>query len=125
MSENNQKAGAKSKGRGGSRPNAGRKKGGATTKTREIADKVIAEAKGNSPLEVMLRIMEGLVEQAEQARNSEEPEVRMSATRIMMMAANVAKDAAPFIHPRLANVSVEATGDMTFTITTGVPGKDE
>ena len=51
MIENNQ---SNSK-RGGARKNAGRKAGAATTKTREIADKAMAE--GISPLEYMLQVM--------------------------------------------------------------------
>jgi hypothetical protein len=83
MSENNQ---TKSNGRGGARDGAGRKPGTANTKTREIADK--AAAADITPLEVMLEAMHfyrtgGDIEKA----------------------AMFAKDAAPYIHAKLASVA--------------------
>jgi hypothetical protein len=86
MSENNQ---TNSKGRGGARKGAGRKAGAATQKTREIADK--AAAAGITPLEVMLEAMNKL-------RNEGELE----------KAASVAKDAAPYVHPKLSSVEMNA-----------------
>lgn len=74
---------------GGKRQGAGRKLGSATRKTREIAEKAIAE--GLTPLEVMLRAMQEHV----------------SALR-WDDAASVAKDAAPYVHPKLA--AIEHTG---------------
>jgi hypothetical protein len=74
---------------GGARKGAGRKPGSATRKTREIADK--AAQSGITPLEVMLEAMMSL-------RSSGELE----------KAAGVAKDAAPYVHPRLA--AIEHTG---------------
>jgi hypothetical protein len=71
--------------RGGKRPGAGRRIGSASKRTREIADK--AAANGMTPLEVMLRAMK---EHADALRWDQ--------------AASVAKDAAPYIHPRLAAV---------------------
>jgi|SRR5882672_2351146 len=85
MSENNQ---TKS-GRGGARKGAGRKTGSATKKTREIADK--AAAAGITPLEVMLEAMNSFRESGN-----------------MEKAAGFAKDAAPYIHPKLA--AIEHTG---------------
>lgn len=81
MSENNQ---THSK-RGGARKGAGRKAGSATKKTREIADK--AAAAGITPLEVMLEAMN---------------EFRASGD--LEKAAGFAKDAAPYIHPKLAAI---------------------
>ena len=75
--------------RGGYRANAGRKPGSATKRTREIADKAAAE--GITPLEVMLEAMR-----------------RKVAANDYDGAAQHAKDAAPYMHPRLSNV--EATG---------------
>jgi hypothetical protein len=72
---------------GGARPNAGRKQGSASTKTREIANKAASE--GITPLEYMLTILRD--EQQETAARFE-----------------AAKHAAPYIHPRLS--SVEASG---------------
>lgn len=69
--------------RGGARSNAGRKRGAATRKTREIADRA-AEA-GVSPLEYLLTRMRD---------ESETPAMRLDA----------AKSAAPYVHPRLANI---------------------
>lgn len=74
---------------GGKRPGAGRKPGVgqnlSTTKTREIANKAFAE--GITPLEVML----GAMREAYERRDMKE-------------AATFAKDAAPYVHPRLAAV---------------------
>lgn len=78
--------------RGGKRPNAGRKPGAVTTKTREIADRAAAE--GITPLEVMLEAMRAHYE----ANRLDE-------------AAEKAKDAAPYIHARLA--AVEHAGGKT------------
>lgn len=79
--------------RGGIRPNAGRKKGAATSKTQAIAKK--AAESGISPLEYMLNVM-----------RSEPPKdadalARVRHTEIRFEAA---KAAAPYIHPRLAAV---------------------
>ena len=73
--------------RGGKRVGAGRPAGSATRRTREIAD--AAARDGLSPLEVMLRAMRehALADRWDQA-------------------AAVAKDAAPYCHPRLAAVEV-------------------
>jgi hypothetical protein len=109
--QNNQKNQTKSNGRGGSRPNAGRKKSAATVKTREIADKVIAQTEeGQTPLEVMMRVMTGFMAEAEQASNSEDPDEKKAAMKLWMMAADVAKDAAPYIHPRLSAIDHTSKG---------------
>lgn len=109
MNQKNQSNQTKSNSRGGARPNAGRKKSAITVKTREIAEKVISEAKeGDSPLEVMLTIMRDLRDAAMNARSSEDEDTRKSSTKLLMLAADVAKDAAPYIHPRLA--AIEHTG---------------
>lgn len=79
---------------GGRRPGAGRKPGTANKRTREIADKAAAE--GITPLELMLRIMrdEACPEDANLAQKTAFHSLRFEA----------AKAAAPYIHPRLANV---------------------
>lgn len=77
---------------GGKRPGAGRKPGSTTQKTREIADKAISD--GMSPLEVMLTAM----------RKHAEAEMWDEA-------ASIAKDAAPYIHPRLAAVEHKGPDD--------------
>jgi hypothetical protein len=68
---------------GGKRAGAGRKPGSATEKTREVADRVAAE--GLTPLEVMLAAMRHHLEKKNLDR-----------------AAAIAKDAAPYIHPKLS-----------------------
>lgn len=75
--------------RGGKRIGAGRKAGAATKRTRAIADK--ATAQGLTPLEVMLEAMR------RHAKDEKWDE-----------AASIAKDAAPYMHAKLA--SVQHTG---------------
>ena len=82
--------------RGGKRPGAGRKKGSATKRTRKIADKV-SKGDGISPLEVMLEAMchhhgKGQLDEA----------------------AKIAKEAAPYVHPRLGAITHK--GDATAPI---------
>jgi hypothetical protein len=84
---------------GGARPGAGRKPGSANKKTREIADK--AAASGVTPLQVMLDTMAELVE----AAKDQQGEARL---KLMITASEVAKCAAPYIHPRLASIEHRA-----------------
>lgn len=86
MATNNQAKSKDSKtGRGGNRTGAGRPPGAATKKTRAIADKAAEE--GITPLEVMLEAMN-------ESRNAGD----------LAAAAGFAKDAAPYIHPKLAAI---------------------
>jgi hypothetical protein len=85
MTENNQ---PKSK-RGGARPGAGRKTGSVTKKTREIADKAARE--GITPLEVMIEAMR-------------EAYGKGGA----IAAVPYARDAAPYMHPKIS--ATEVTG---------------
>lgn len=71
---------------GGARTGAGRKAGSTTTKTREIADGAVAS--GQSPLEYMLNVMRD--PGADEKRRDE-----------------MAKSAAPYIHPRLSSVQAD------------------
>jgi hypothetical protein len=71
--------------RGGKRPGAGRKKGSRTRRTQAVA--AVALAEGVSPLEVMLASM-----RVEYAGGN------------LKAAAALARDAAPYCHPRLASV---------------------
>lgn len=112
MAENNQR---KSNGRGGKRPGAGRKTGSATKKTRAIADKAAAE--GITPLEVMLDNMRFAHGQAHQVltallnSRAELPEGFSEFKELLRfrgMAQDAAKDAAPYLHPRLS--AIEHTG---------------
>lgn len=93
--------------RGGKRPGAGRKPGTvseATKRRKEIAEEALAS--GVSPLNVMLTTMRALWGQA---TNEAGEVVNMSKA---MQANIVAKDAAPFIHPKLANVQASIEGDL-------------
>jgi hypothetical protein len=78
--------------RGGKRPGAGRPKGAATKRTREIADRTVAD--GETPLEYMLRVMRDAT--AEPSRRDD-----------------MAKAAAPYIHARLSAVVATVGGDLT------------
>ncbi len=75
---------------GGARAGAGRKPGSLTAKTRAIAEK--CAEKGETPLEVMVEAYLKLKEEGN-----------------LVEAAKIAKDAAPYMHPRLSNI--ELTGD--------------
>ncbi len=75
--------------RGGKRIGAGRPKGAAAKRTRAIADR--ASAEGLTPLEVMLKAMRTHADKDEWDE-----------------AASIAKDAAPYMHAKLA--SIQHTG---------------
>ncbi len=80
---------------GGKRAGAGRKPGSATTKTREIAN--AAAAAGLSPLEYMLQVMRD--GRADDKRRDE-----------------MAKAAAPYVHPRLSSIDAKVEGDVGLTV---------
>lgn len=112
--------------KGGARPGAGRKPGSVTQKTREIAAKATAE--GITPLEVMLRAMREHVELADalraQAIEAEagvltgdvDADVPMKLRRASLSAIDdardAAKDAAPYMHARLAQVNANVNADV-------------
>jgi len=114
MTENNQKIPmtGKGSGKGGKRAGSGRKPGSANVKSREIADKAIAE--GVSPLEVMLKAMRSFVEAAEKMGTGQlkvvDGEV-ITQLGLMTEASKIAKDAAPYIHPRLAAIDHTSKGE--------------
>lgn len=107
---------------GGKREGAGRKAGSLTLKTRKIAEQA-ADA-GVTPLEVMLGnmrfhyaeatdLMGRLIGRAEEAGPIEAAELKdllkfLHNTR--SMAEECARDAAPYIHPRLS--TIEAKGEL-------------
>ena len=75
---------------GGKRPGSGRKRGGANRKSREVADAVAVT--GETPLDYMMSVLRD--QNAEQARRDE-----------------MAKSAAPYVHPRLGmTATVDAAG---------------
>lgn len=92
MIQNNQKHSS----HGGSRKGAGRTPGAATAKTRVIADRAMQE--GITPLEVMLKAMRFHVDAFKSSNNPDD----------LGAAAVFAKDAAPYMHPRLASVEMDA-----------------
>lgn len=88
--------------RGGKRPGSGRKPGTvseATRRRKEIAEKALAE--GISPLDVMLTTMRAVWAQAVDADG------KVVNLGKAMQANIVAKDAAPFLHPRLSAVDAK------------------
>ncbi len=119
---------------GGKRAGAGRKSGALTTRTREVAEK--AAAMGMTPLEVMLdnmrhfqkvaidaeRLLDGLtVEEFTGHIMDESPEAQFKVllaevkktAGFRQMAQDAARDAAPYLHPKLA--SVEHSGKLTIS----------
>jgi len=95
--------------RGGSRKGAGRKLGSATTKTREIADR--ASKSGVVPLEVMLDAMRFFHGKAGEPNAT--ADIAMTNYRL---AADIAKDAAPYMHPKLASIEHTNGEDGPFQI---------
>lgn len=93
--------------RGGKRPGAGRPKGSenpATKKRREVADKALSE--GITPLEVMLAAMR-------QA---------LGPTGDNFMAAQpFARDAALYVHARLASIESKSEVDITQNVVSADP----
>lgn len=122
-------------GHGGKREGAGRKDGALTTKTREVAEKAIAE--GKTPLQVMLDNMlhfQQVALDAEATLNgltAEEFSGQIAADAtpedqfkhllaqvkktagFRQLAQDAARDAAPYIHPKLANV--QHSGELKIT----------
>ena len=119
---------------GGKRPGAGRKPGSTNRKTREIAERVAEASLAGielSPLEVMLENMYhfrkvaldaeatllAMSQQQLEGEAGEDPEDQFkymmakvkTTLGLRMSAQECAKDASPYIHPRLANVDIKAT----------------
>ncbi len=88
---------------GGKRAGSGRKPGTANRKTREIADKAAAD--GITPLEVMLSTMRALWDDAVGKDG------KVADFEKALAACVAAKDAAPYMHPRLQQI--DATVDQT------------
>lgn len=94
----NQSKSKESSTRGGRRAGAGRKKGSATKRTREIAD--AAAANGITPLEFMLAIMNA-------PSDHEDAKVQVAREAMRFEAA---KAAAPYVHPRLQAIEHAGPG---------------
>jgi hypothetical protein len=86
--------------RGGRRPGAGRPLGSKNQRSAEIA-RTAAES-GITPIEVMLGAMRELWAQGTSEAKRE--------------AAEIAKDAAPYIHPRLASIDQTIKEDRPFAV---------
>lgn len=113
--------------RGGKREGAGRKVGSVTKRTRELAEKALAS--GKAPLEIMLDNMrhfqqvaldaeatiEGLTasEFSEQIQHGASPEEQFKfllaqvkkTAGFRQLAQECARDAAPYIHPKLSTIA--------------------
>ena len=87
-------------GRGGARPGAGRPPGSKNQRSAEVARQA-AEA-GITPIEVMLSAMRDLWEEGTSEAKRE--------------AARIAKDAAPYLHPRLASIDQTVREATRFVI---------
>lgn len=92
------------KSKGGKRSGAGRPKGTATKKTREIADKAAAE--GITPLEVMLHAMRYSFGEFE----------KTLVVDHLVAASSFAKDAAPYMHPRLTTIAGDPKAPLGLTV---------
>lgn len=120
---------------GGKREGAGRKPGAVTTRTREIAEQALAE--GKTPLEVMLENMRHFQKVAEDAEaviagltiaeisgDNVSPEEQFKAMLAKVkqaagyrnMAHECARDAAPFIHAKLASVTIGGDEESPVTL---------
>lgn len=114
---------------GGAREGAGRKTGALTKRTKEIAERALAT--GEAPLDIMLENMRHFQQVALDAEavlatiqaeslpgQPVKPEEQFKAllaevkkaAGFRQMAHDCARDAAPFIHPRLANVEHAGKG---------------
>lgn len=92
-------------GHGGKRQGAGRKPGSPTQRRREIIDEAAKD--GITPLEVQLRTMRALWDAAISGPTLDFEKATAACA--------IAKDAAPYLHPRLANVEavIEMMGHET------------
>jgi hypothetical protein len=101
--------------RGGKRPGAGRKAGVLNKRTQEIA--AAATKSGKTPLEVMLDNMHFAMDEAgkalEKILNADQKDMDdfKALVRLRMIAQECAKDAAPYIHPKLANIEHSGNQD--------------
>lgn len=114
MIENNQK-----KSKGGARPGAGRKTGSLTKRTRQIAEAVATQ--GITPLEVMMKVMHQLYEEASNVQEEELGDKTLAneaRIKLLNMAATVGRHAAPYVHPRLS--AIEHTGKDGTPLQSGV-----
>lgn len=73
-----------------------------------IMTEALAAAEGILPKDVMLRAMRDLVEDADKAKTV------TLRRRLMRTAADIAKDVAPYVHPRLASIEHKGQIELGF-----------
>lgn len=103
------------KGGGGKRPGAGRPQGAITKKNQELQLRAIEQ--GISPMEVLLEDMRYYYNLANEILNpikgkefsDENIELTKRVTGLKSIARECAKDVAPYIHPKLANIDAKVT----------------
>jgi len=101
--------------KGGKRAGAGRKKGSLSAKTRAVAEKAAED--GITPLEVMIAAMRAHYEAAARKRGQGKLDT-------LKIAAEIAKDAAPFMHPRLSAIEHAGKGGGAINILIDSSAKD-
>ena len=87
--------------RGGKREGAGRKQDAVTVASKESAKAFIASAR-QTPLDVMLEAMEYAMSQVRKTENVLEKKIFYESAHAH------AKDAAPYLHAKLANIELQA-----------------
>lgn len=87
--------------RGGKREGAGRKQDAVTVASKESAKAFIASER-QTPLDVMLEAMEYAMSQVRKTENALEKKIFYESAHAH------AKDAAPYIHAKLANIELQA-----------------
>ena len=97
--------------RGGARVRAGRPRGSANRKTREVADRAASE--GITPLEVFLEDMRFHFARATVERAKGRDADILLIAKELSAAREAAKDAAPFMHPRLQAVAHSGSVGIT------------
>ena len=123
--------------RGGKREGAGRKVGAVTRRTREVAERALAE--GKAPLDVMLdnmrhfqqvaldaeAVIESMnVEQVASLGQSHEDQFKAllakvkQAAGLRVMAHECARDASPYVHAKLSAVTVKGDPENPLEVVT-------
>jgi hypothetical protein len=120
--------------RGGKRPGAGRKRGRLNERTVARQQLAASAAKeGISPLEVMLKRMRYYDSVAERELKKGDEADRRIIDSALKASSEAAKDAAPFVHPRLSAIEhsgspVDAIAEMLMLIsgeTKGLPDQSK
>jgi hypothetical protein len=103
--------------RGGLRTGAGRKKNSPNKATQERQAKVAAT--GAAPLDVMIESMRFFRAQAAQAQNMPNPD-KAVVRENLRIASSIAKDAAPYVHPRLESITHSGDPDNPLEVLTRI-----